>query len=243
MVLGNDNCVLFFSQDNNYEQRQLGQLTNEDFRKVTGIAIDPLNGNILVADEGRNRVLVYDDSGAHLWDITFTKGEHEFSPKGIVVSREGGIFVADWKNGKIQVFGRDGVHKESIGRGLGHRCGDLAGPFGLGMLTNGDIVVSESRNHRLQIFTQRGQYVNSFGTRRLKDPAHFCIDQRDRIYVADQAVEWIWVYKKSGHYVGRILLPQFSCSVNVLPGRGNLLVCQAKQKNIVTCSLDDLKWD
>lgn len=220
------------------------------FNNVTAVAIGP-NGNVFVAEDSNNgegrksRVVVFHSNGDPPTPLPIKEvpGENNLIFRGIVVGSEE-IFVTDYGNDVIRVFGLDGTLLRSIGRGgPGRRCGYLAGPTGLGMFANGDIVVSESKNHRLQVFTQQGAYVNSFGTRRLKDPTHIFVDDRDHVYVTDLKKEGIWVYRKSGHFIGVIRPTEFVCSVGAFPGKKeSLLVYQKDRKKFTVCSKADAKW-
>lgn len=82
------------------------------FNQPTDVAIDPVHGDIFVADGyGNNRVVVFDRTGRYLRAFG-KKGEApgEFQlPHAIALDSKGRVYVADRSNARIQVFDRDGA--------------------------------------------------------------------------------------------------------------------------------------
>jgi len=78
----------------------------------------------------------------------------EFSdPTGLAVSG-GELFVADARNGRIQVFDLDGTFKRMFGR-PGDGPGELGRPMNL-TIHNGELYVPEYFNDRIQVFSLDG---------------------------------------------------------------------------------------
>ncbi len=86
------------------------------------IAVDPLNGDVYVADGyGNHRVVVFNRNGQYLrqWgskgtgpgQFAFVGGGH---PHCVVMSREGLLYVCDRGNDRVQVFTKQGVLVETI---------------------------------------------------------------------------------------------------------------------------------
>ena len=82
-------------------------------------------------------------------------------PTGIAVSG-GEVFVADSRNGRIQVFGLDGTPRRIIGRG-GSDPGQFNAPGGVAIAPNGDLFVADFYNQRVQHLRPDGGFVRQWG--------------------------------------------------------------------------------
>ena len=76
-----------------------------EFRCPKGVAVDPMNGNILVADCHNHRVQVLSSDGSHLRTIgSQGSGPGQFKhPHGVAVDGGGNVLVADYMNHRVQV--------------------------------------------------------------------------------------------------------------------------------------------
>ena len=82
-------------------------------------------------------------------------------PWGIEVDEKGDVYVADWRNDRIQKFSSDGDFIWSLGnRGTG--SGEFRRPTGIAVDKHGDIYVSDFDNNRIQLFNENKQYVMQF---------------------------------------------------------------------------------
>ncbi|MDE0197429.1 MAG: NHL repeat-containing protein, partial [Caldilineaceae bacterium] len=89
-------------------------------------------------------------------------GEGEFNmPWGIAVDEVGDVYVADWRNDRVQKFGADGDFKMAFGES---GCGDgqFNRPSGVDVDRHGDIYVVDRGNNRVQLFNEEGRYVQQF---------------------------------------------------------------------------------
>jgi len=87
------------------EEQACGNLVTPDdlFRDAT-------TGNLLVADTGNNRVVVFDEKGKFLFEIGGEQAGLK-APEGVFVDRVGDIWVADTGNERVAVFNPDGTFK------------------------------------------------------------------------------------------------------------------------------------
>jgi DNA-binding beta-propeller fold protein YncE len=107
-------------------------------------------------------------------------GEGEFNrPAGIDVDQEGMIYVADWMNNRLQVFGPDGSF--------------IA-------LRTGDATVSKWGKEKLDANPEMWQERDrAYGLEREKlfwGPTGVAVDSEDRIFVAESARNRVQVYRK-----------------------------------------------
>jgi sugar lactone lactonase YvrE len=123
----------------------------KSFLKPGGIAIDPANGNILVADSGNNRIEELSDThGANPTKVQYFYGGLN-NPMGVAADAAGNIYVADTGNNRIVVFGP--------GAGLGTPTpviatitGGFNFPQQVAVDAQGNIYVSDTYNDRIQVY-------------------------------------------------------------------------------------------
>ncbi len=82
-------------------------------------------------------------------------------PMDIVIGKDGLIYICDFGNHRIQVFGEDGRYKKTIGR-RGQGPADFINPNRLSMDIKGNLIVSEQSHYRIQVLTPDGYYVTGF---------------------------------------------------------------------------------
>ena len=99
-------------------------LGDGQFNQPWGVAADA-NGNIFVADTWNGRIQVFDKAGKFLrkWGVfNTTNGELGdanvlFGPRGIAITPDGGVLVADTGNKRIIKYTADGQLVNQIGGG------------------------------------------------------------------------------------------------------------------------------
>lgn len=119
-----------------------------------GVAVDKSN-NIYVSDTGRSRVLIYNEKGEFIKEITGAKKEGGKSiivcPRGIIVDKDGAIYVVDSLGHSIFGFNKNGDNISKTGK-LGNEAGEFFVPNGLFLEEDGSIFVTDTINERIQIF-------------------------------------------------------------------------------------------
>lgn len=86
-----------------------------------------------------------------------------FYPRGLSVTLDGEILIADTMNHRIQIFNQYGIFIKTIGS-KGSEPGQFNEPTGVTELPNGDLAVADKKNKRIQIFSQRRQFKFMFPT-------------------------------------------------------------------------------
>ncbi len=90
------------------------------------------------------------------------RGEGQFNrPWGITIDQRGDIYVADWRNDRIQKFAPDGKFLGAFGSS-GDLIGQFNRPSGVAVDPDGDIYVTDWLNHRVQVFTPEFRFITSF---------------------------------------------------------------------------------
>ena len=79
-------------------------------------------------------------------------------PWGIAIDKEGDVFVADWRNDRVQKFSADGKFLMKFGS-AGKGQGELNRPTSVDVDSDGLIYVADWGNDRLQVFDPEGNSV------------------------------------------------------------------------------------
>jgi len=184
-----------------------------------GLAVAP-DGTIYVADTGNNRIVHYSadlskviNSWGTFADVL--KGSAPAGtfnqPWGVVVGKDGSVYVADTFNFRIQKFTSDGTFVKMWGYfGQAEKPDAFWGPRGLAFDQQGRLFVTDTGNKRVVIFDTDGNGITSFGTAgfaqgQLDEPVGIAIDKDGNVYIADTWNQRIQVFAPDA--TGQTYLP------------------------------------
>jgi 4-amino-4-deoxy-L-arabinose transferase-like glycosyltransferase/sugar lactone lactonase YvrE len=123
-----------------------------------------------------------------LGEITFVaswgsrgQGPGEFEePRGVAVSLQGTVYVADTGNGRLQVFDETGEFLNEWGEGV------LGEPFDLAVGRDGRVYVVDAEHDGVFVFSPQGRLEQRWGEGwALFDPRGLDVDEQGYIYVAN----------------------------------------------------------
>ncbi|MDH5537911.1 MAG: 6-bladed beta-propeller [Rhizobacter sp.] len=171
-------------------------------KRPTGLAHDPGNGLLFVADTYAHDIKVFDATGSLLRVIGRRgEGDGEFNYPTHLAFANGELYVTDTLNSRVQVFGAEGqvLNRKFGARGL--YLGNLVRPKGVAVDSEGNVYVVESYYDSLLVFSRRGELLLPIGgtgtaTGRFYLPAGIWVDAKDRVFIADM-------------FNGRVVLFQF----------------------------------
>lgn len=205
------------------------------------LAIDPRNGDVVVADTDNQRIKKYTNDGLFIWQkggAGRAAGQFQ-NPHGVDVGPDGTIYVADTNNDRVVVLDEHGTFVRKFGS-TGSANGQFQFPKGIGVDPDGTLWVTDSIKDTVQHFTAEGTYLGKIGTHtagapdQLAGPFDVEIDA-ERVFVADAQLSLVKVWSRDGTYqgsfggpgrkLGKFLQPQ---GMDLTPG-GQLYV--AEQKN------------
>lgn len=169
--------------------------------RPTGVAYDPTQNRLYVADSSAHRVWIFSGEGKPSGVIGArgtANGEFNF-PTHVAVDQTGNLYVIDALNFRLQIFAPGGGFSEKFGR-HGDGSGDFAGPKGVGVDREGHIYIADALFDRVQIFDGQGRYLLTFGQRgvglgQFWLPGGLFIGSGDRIYVADSYNQRIQIFE------------------------------------------------
>ena len=210
-----------------------GKATGQ-FTQPGGLAVDD-QGHVFVSDlNDRVQVFTTDGTFVRAWgsrgngDGQFTQPSFpgDTGPSGIVVNRQGEVYVADSWNSRVQVFTREGQFLRKFG-GLampggqfntpaaiaaGQRGGALNTPEGLAIDADGNVfVANEGRMmtlgaYNVQKFTPEGEFLNrwgrdGYGPGQFTAPTGVAVDAAGNFYVADAGNNRVQKFNKHGQFL------------------------------------------
>ncbi|OFW17899.1 MAG: hypothetical protein A3H97_15765 [Acidobacteria bacterium RIFCSPLOWO2_02_FULL_65_29] len=105
-------------------------------------------------------------------------------PTGVVVARNGDVFVADGhgRNNRVVKFSKDGRFVKAWGH-TGAGPGELNQPHDIALDSRGRVFVADRSNNRLSIFDQDGTFLDEW--KQFGRPSAVFIAKDDTIYVSD----------------------------------------------------------
>ncbi|MBI2978183.1 MAG: 6-bladed beta-propeller, partial [Rhodospirillales bacterium] len=128
-------------------------------------------------------------------------------PMNITVAG-GELYVAEYWNDRIQVFGLDGIHRRYVGR-KGSRPGAFNAPGGIAVSPAGDLFVADFYNQRVQRLKADGSFVGQWGTTgetgigagSFNYPTDVAIGSDGTLYVADGYNDRVQAFAADGRFL------------------------------------------
>ena len=111
-----------------------------------------------------HRVQRFTRDGQHLQSISAGQGSGPGEmnmPWGVAADEAGDVYVADWRNDRVQKFTADGEFVLEFGSS-GDEKGQFNRPASVAVDAHGDIYVSDWLNDRVQMFNADGRFVEQF---------------------------------------------------------------------------------
>jgi DNA-binding beta-propeller fold protein YncE len=159
---------------------------NGQFNQPTGIAFNPMNGNLVVPDEGHNRIEVFNEKGEYLSQFgSLGSGNGQFNqPRGAAVDSKGNIWVIDTGNSRVEKFNEKGEYLLKFGS-AGTGNGQFTTPKNLAVDSKGNVWVADSGNKRIQKFSESGEYLLQFSTG--TNPIGVAVDSAGNVWTTTDA--------------------------------------------------------
>jgi DNA-binding beta-propeller fold protein YncE len=174
------------------------------FNQPTGIAVSPVNGNLVVPDEANNRVEIFNEKGEFLSQFGSSgSGNGQFNqPRGAAVDTKGNIWVVDTGKNRIQKFNEKGEYLLQFSAGTN--------PIGVAVDDAGNVwTANDNETGAIEEHNEKGEFVQSFATRgtgtgQVREPKRLAVDANGYVWVPDALNNRIEVFNSKGEYVNKI---------------------------------------
>ncbi|MFQ6108811.1 MAG: NHL repeat-containing protein [Candidatus Aminicenantales bacterium] len=155
VVASDENLVKIYNPDGSFHSSFGGTGDGYgQFNFPTGIAIDEVNGEVIVSDFLNRRIQVFDYDGNWLRAI-YGGGMLGSSavdrPQGLAVDEQGRIYVVDSHQACIFIVDRYGAPLATLGE-YGQDKGQLRIPLDIVIDQDGNAIVTSNQNSRIEIF-------------------------------------------------------------------------------------------
>ena len=130
------------------------------------------------------------EGGMGTWGAQFNE------PRGIAMDAQGNIYIADFRNSRIQKFDRTGKFVAAWGE-KGECPGQFKDPCGVAVDARGQVYVADTFNNRIQVFDGNGKYILHF-ERGFFAPRDIAVDGSGRIWVADSGNGVVKLFSAKG---------------------------------------------
>ncbi|XP_065180466.1 E3 ubiquitin-protein ligase TRIM71-like isoform X2 [Sycon ciliatum] len=167
-------------------------------------------------------------------------------PRGITISKDGKVFIADTYNHRVKVTTLDGTYIRDIGkRGSGNA--EFKDPSDVAVDADGDLVVVDKDNKRLQVLHQDGSYVKTIGNSAIGKSfgvAALSLPQHGICYaVTDYNDSCVRVFEKGGRQLNKFGTAgsgpgQFNHPWGIISSNGRLLVMDSDNHRIQVFTTD-----
>ena len=180
-------AIFVFDADGTF----LGEMGRGRLARPCGIAVDPVNGRIFVADAAAHQIVVLAFDGEELQRLGergTNPGQFNF-PTNVAVDAGGRLYVSDSLNFRVQVFDADLRPVRAFGT-KGDMPGYFSHPKGLALDSDDHLYVIDAHFECVQIFDPEGRLLLTFGEEghgpgQFWLPTGIHIDDDDRIWITD----------------------------------------------------------
>lgn len=193
--------------------KPINRFGEDKFKRPTGIARDPVNGRIYVADSHAHDIKVFDDNGS-LINVLGKRGNKagEFNGPTHLYFSDGNLYITDTFNTRIQVLTNSGEFKREFGK-RGMFVGNLVRPKGVTTDSEGNTYVIESFHDHLLVYNSNGEFLlpiggTGIGVGQFYLPSGIWADNNDRIYIADMFNGRVVVLQYLGGNYARRAVPK-----------------------------------
>lgn len=173
---------------------------NSQFACPAGVAINPVNGDILVVDKCNQRVQVFNSDRTYKTTIgvpgeTGSDATHLNNPWGVAVSQNGTIYIADAENFRVQKCTLAGVTPTCttfLGEvGVSDAQFNHMHPMSVAVDASGRVYVADDWNTRVLVYNSAGAFLTSISGSwgqnhgQLVSPYGIAVDSSGNVYISD----------------------------------------------------------
>jgi|YelNatPaOPRAMG01_1025707.scaffolds.fasta_scaffold04912_6 DNA-binding beta-propeller fold protein YncE len=126
------------------------------------------------------------------------------SPRGIAISNDNFLYVADLNNHRICKFTLDGKMVNAFGK-KGNKEGEFNEPSGVATDNQNNIYVADAWNGRIQKFSSDGKYIMEIGGPKagFYSPRNVAVNKYGVLFVADTGTSRVHRFDLEGNRIGK----------------------------------------
>ncbi|XP_070573893.1 tripartite motif-containing protein 2-like [Ptychodera flava] len=163
-----------------------------------GIAVNPTNKRVYVADDSLHCIHTFDQDGNQIKSFGGKGNEDGYfnSPEDVCINKDGNVIVSDYRNHRIQVFDADGQFQFAFGS-KGDGQGQMQNPFGVTTDRHNNVYVCDRGNKRVLKFDPKGVYICRIDNGEVKKVSGVCVTDDEpfgRVIVSDYVGNSIEVF-------------------------------------------------
>jgi YVTN family beta-propeller protein len=182
---GNDRIVVLNAQT----LKQISVFAKGEVSQPHDVAFDEM-GRLLVADTGNSRIAIYEKAGDN-WQLAGELRERIRRPEGVAVHADGRVFATGSSSNNLVVYKNGQVVAER---------GGFSSPHDVGFDRTGKTWVADANNDRMVELNDRLEITRilSGPPYNFRGPRYQCLDEANRLYVADKYSNSIKVIAPNG---------------------------------------------
>lgn len=125
------------------------------------------------------------------------------SPRGVAVSGDNIIYVADLNNSRIVKYSTDGKYLGSFGK-KGEKVGEFKEPSGVAVDSENSVYIADAWNGRIQKFDSKGKFKLQIGGSKagFYSPRNCNVNRYGILYVADTGTSRVHRFDTEGNRLG-----------------------------------------
>ncbi len=126
------------------------------------------------------------------------------SPRGLAISDDNYLYVADLNNHRICKFSSDGKMVDAFGK-KGNKAGEFNEPSGVAVDNQNNVYVADAWNGRIQKFSSDGKYIMEIGGPKagFYSPRNVAVGKYGILFVADTGTSRVHRFDLEGNRVGK----------------------------------------
>lgn len=208
-----------------------------------GVAVNPRDGNIVIADSANSRLVKVSPAGTRLaaWGgfSRTPRGVQFYRAQKVSVNGAGNIYAIDLqssRNARFVKLSADGDFLAAWNTEAGSQT--FSSPNGIAVSADGVIHVADSGNNRIVLFRADGSFLRVVNDGRLRCPSGLSIGSEGNIYIADTDNHRIVKYDPNYNFISVIGGPgtgdgKFTRPEDVaVDGAGNIYVADTGNNRI-----------
>ncbi|HNZ28736.1 MAG: Serine/threonine-protein kinase PknD [Candidatus Aerophobetes bacterium ADurb.Bin490] len=125
-------------------------------------------------------------------------------PRGLAVSKDGVLYVADLQNNRVDKFKLNGESAGVVGE-KGEKKGQFKEPSGVAVDKDNNLYVADAWNGRIQKFDSKGRFVLEVGGEKagFYSPRNVAVNDYGMVHVADTGTSRIHRFDTDGNRIGK----------------------------------------